>query len=284
MNWKHFNIERPLHIESFVSAFEEDFKPGFVFKGESHNFWEMFYVEEGTVCISADDRVLNLGRNQIIFHKPMELHKFHIEENSYAKAFVMSFSLTSKHSADLEKCALTLSSQQKAFLDNIIAFVRQNSPAGTPSEQSLFYNIHGNMLTIQQLACMTEVFLLSLIENKNPVPTISDSSEITIFKSCIRLMEQNICDWITVPELAKKCNISVSYLKKIFSKYAGFGIHKYFLKTKINFASQLLKQGKTVGEVAAMLSFSSQNYFSIVFKRETGISPLAFKTENNTKA
>ena len=71
----------------------------------------------------------------------------------------------------------------------------------------------------------------------------------------------------------------VSYLKKIFSKYAGLGIHKYFLKSKITIACRLLRRGMSVCDVSEKLSFSSHNYFSTVFKRETGRLPSDFRKE-----
>ena len=42
-------------------------------------------------------------------------------------------------------------------------------------------------------------------------------------------------------------------------------------------AIKYLKEGYSVGEVADMLSFSSSNYFSSAFKKETGMSPGAYK-------
>lgn len=279
MNWKHFNIDKKINIESLVTAFEQEFEPGFVFQGESHNFWELFYVEEGTVCVSADERVLNLSKNEIIFHKPMELHKFYVEETTHAKAFIMSFSLSGEQADFFEKCALTLSSTQRELLYSIVRLVRQYQSKDADFKQSVLVSLCHKSSALQQLCCMTELFLLSLLENSHHVEATSDTLDTKVFKKCVTLMEQNVCEWISVPELAAMCNVSVSYLKKIFSKYAGFGVHKYFLKIKIIYASELLKQGKTVSEVARLLSFSSQNYFSIVFKRETGLSPLNFKNK-----
>ncbi|MBQ2285544.1 MAG: helix-turn-helix transcriptional regulator [Clostridia bacterium] len=90
-------------------------------------------------------------------------------------------------------------------------------------------------------------------------------------------MENNICSNISVDLLAKECNVSSAQLKRVFNKYAGIGVHEYFLQIKVLYAKKLLSNGMTVSEIAEKLSFSSQNYFSVVFKRKVGVSPLQYK-------
>ncbi len=278
MSWLHHEISQKVKIKSFVSAFERELKNGFSFAGESHNFWEMLYVEDGNVCVSADDRVFELSKNEIIFHKPMELHKFHISQDGYSKIFVMSFDLSGESVHSLEGLSICLSHHQKDLLFNVISLLKETHKKNRSGYISYIEALKTQPLFSQQLACTTELFLLSVIDSSAEVAT-SNTPDAIIFKNAVLIMDSMIEDWISVPALAEKCSISVSYLKKIFTKYAGMGIHKYFLKMKIIRASILLKDGKTVTEVANMLNFSSQNYFSMVFKRETGFSPLSFKNE-----
>ncbi len=277
MSWKECNVIRKLNIEKFHSAFECTYNEGYVFSGEVHNFWEMVYVEAGNLTVGADERILNLNTGDIIFHKPMELHKFHIEPGFSAKLFIMSFSASGDILDYFENRALKLLDAQKCYIDDIISLIKKNCTQKPDTYDAFFESLSSLPLLSQQLACKVEFFLLSLCENKTDTPKLLDSPESLIFKKAVLIMDKRINDWISVPEIAKECNVSVSYLKNIFSKYIGFGIHKYFLKTKIITASSLLKEGKSVTEVAEILNFSSQNYFSLVFKRETGISPLNFK-------
>lgn len=72
---------------------------------------------------------------------------------------------------------------------------------------------------------------------------------------------------LTLDELAGRCGMSAASVKKIFTKYAGTGVMTYFNELKIKRAVQLLDEGKTIGQTAALLGFSDQNYFSTVFKR-----------------
>ena len=83
-----------------------------------------------------------------------------------------------------------------------------------------------------------------------------------------------------IAEIAKACGTSPTRLKCIFTKYSGLGVHKYFVSLKINVAAQLIKSGMTVTEISERLGFSSQGYFSLAFKRETGMSPTEYKKIN----
>ena len=80
-------------------------------------------------------------------------------------------------------------------------------------------------------------------------------------------------------EIAAAVHLSVSALKRIFKKYAGMGVHKYFLKLKLKTAIELLENGDSVTEIAKKLNFSSQAYFTNVFKRETGESPSLYRNK-----
>ena len=73
------------------------------------------------------------------------------------------------------------------------------------------------------------------------------------------------------------CYMSPVSVKQTFSRYAGMSIMAYFNNLKITAAISMLKSGMTVQEVAQRLGFSSQNYFSTVFKRIRGVSPSTFK-------
>ena len=89
-------------------------------------------------------------------------------------------------------------------------------------------------------------------------------------------MKENIHDDLSIDDIAKKCNFSSAYIKKIFAEFSDCGIHTYFIKLKIKEAIVLLKSGLSVGEVSEKLSFSNANYFAMCFKREMGASPTKY--------
>ena len=116
--------EKSISLESIYSLFEATYDSDYSFSGETHNFWEIVYVLSGEICVSADGRIYRLTDGNIIFHKPMELHKFHIENNKKATLFIMSFTASGPLMKTFENYVLELSREQKQVFTNMISFLR----------------------------------------------------------------------------------------------------------------------------------------------------------------
>lgn len=82
---------------------------------------------------------------------------------------------------------------------------------------------------------------------------------------------------LTLNEVAAHFAISSCYLSQLFSRYNDTGFSEYINIMKIQEAKRLLRnEHRKVYEVAEMLSFGSEFYFSKVFKKVEGISPTDF--------
>ena len=93
-------------------------------------------------------------------------------------------------------------------------------------------------------------------------------------------MQESVSSNLTLEELAAKNNVSISYLKLLFKKYAGVSPKGYYTRLRLHHAAELLEKGIPISEISDRMSFSSPNYFSEFFKRNTGLSPSEFKKGN----
>lgn len=280
--WEPHKIEKLFSITEFYSAFLRICSEDFFFKGESHDFWEMVYVIEGNVIITADERVIKLSKNQLAFHKPNEFHTLRACGEKGASIFVMSFSADGCFMEKFNKKILLLQPNQTKELMRIHDFLRECS--GTPNITSSFTpyidNVFENMCNVQKFKNLLENFLINVSEVRSEERLVTNNETI-IYRDAISIIDEAVCENLTVEEIADRCNVSVAYLKKIFSKYAGIGVHSCVLNAKIAYAKQMFDSGSSVTAVSQKLSFSCANYFSIVFKRETGMSPREYKKSIN---
>lgn len=273
-------VKRPFEILEFFSAFEYNCDDSYSFEGELHNFWEIVILKEGELCIMEDDRVYTLTENQIIFHKPKAFHNLQVKSKN-VKYIVISFNVAGNYIDRFANKVINLSFEQLEFVHQISdMFKAENLDSNVMKITKFLKIMRDKPVLYHRFTNLVELLLISLSESNMLNPEIVDNEETQLYKKAVNTLEERICSNISVTELAHECSVSTAHLKRIFSKYAGIGIHEYFLQLKILYAKKLLSNGMGVTEVAEKMSFSSQNYFSVVFKRKVGVSPLQYKKKN----
>lgn len=84
---------------------------------------------------------------------------------------------------------------------------------------------------------------------------------------------------LTAATIAAACDISVSYLYRLFQTALDCTPGEYLLSCRISAARELLvNTGLSLNEIAFRCGFNSQSYFSDCFKRRVGISPSAYRS------
>ena len=278
MIWQARPIKEQIRITEMYSLFETHYKNGYVFPGETHNFWECLYVQKGEVCVSADERVYNLSDGEIIFHKPLELHKFIVNSEAGADLLIFSFAAEGDLTTYLRDKVFRLSQAQIVMVNDFLSYMHARTQTADGRMR-----LHSYLSPFETFTCYSQMvaaylcqLMLSLSEEGN-VSSVSSSPDAIVFRKAISYLNHNLHRQPTVREIAKYCNVSEAGLKRVFDKYADIGVHKYLLKLKIKAAAELLHDGQSVSEVADKLGFNSQSYFSKAFKRETGTSPSDLK-------
>ncbi len=278
MIWLSYSIKEQIRITDMYTLFEVRYDNGYAFPGETHNFWECLYVIDGEVCASGNERVYNLSQGSIIFHKPLELHKFIVNGSDGADLLIFSFTAEGPLTAFLEEKVFQLSGSQREILSAMLSFIRPRADNNSvsPTAQPYLEPFLTSPTYSQTVAIYLQLLMLSLAETGS-VSSVSDAPDAVTFRRAISYLNSNIHRQPSVPELARFCNVSESGIKRIFDKYAGIGIHKYLLKLKVKAAAELLQKGESVSSVAEKLGFNSQSYFSRAFRRETGLMPSSLK-------
>lgn len=69
------------------------------------------------------------------------------------------------------------------------------------------------------------------------------------------------------------------HLLRLFKKYYGLTPKQYLIDRRIEKSRDYLKHGMTVTETCFAVGFESPASFSTLFRRKTGLAPLAFQKE-----
>ena len=96
---------------------------------------------------------------------------------------------------------------------------------------------------------------------------------------CIEFIHNNLREPIALPELAEFVKKNPSYLSTLFKQETGRSISKYIQIKKIEESTLLLGEtDMTISQIAESLSFTTQSYFSAVFKAHFGETPQQYRT------
>lgn len=103
--------------------------------------------------------------------------------------------------------------------------------------------------------------------------------ENELLEQAASLLEQEL----SVGEIAHRCNISESSLRRLFIKEFGMGPVAYRTERKLKEACRLLlSTDRSVGEIADELGFFDESYFCKVFLRERGETPAQYRKRYQT--
>lgn len=86
-------------------------------------------------------------------------------------------------------------------------------------------------------------------------------------------INKNLTADLSVDALCSYFHLSRNKLYKISRDSYGMGIASYIRKIRVQNAATLLKAGSSVANAAINSGFDDYNYFSEIFKKETGILP-----------
>lgn len=87
-------------------------------------------------------------------------------------------------------------------------------------------------------------------------------------------------DTLSLSSIAYDLQLSTDYLGKLFKKEFGQSFRDYLNSYRIKKAIHILENPSiSIKEVAEMTGFTSQQYFSVIFKKITGITPTEHQLE-----
>lgn len=104
------------------------------------------------------------------------------------------------------------------------------------------------------------------------------SNKNDFIEAVFRYVEDHIEEHISLSNVAEYVNLSPSYLSSCFSKVCGQSLINYVNARKMDYACQLLGENNAlIYEVSYRLGFNNAYYFTKMFKRHIGMTPLEYQ-------
>ena len=274
--WYPCHITKMINITSLYTAFIKQYDHDFNFVGETHNFWEISCVLDGTVFVASDSNIFSVTAGHAIIHRPMTFHRLWAGDGDPPKLATISFD--AEMNAEINDCVYELDKTTAAQICDIINHIQEefdNDGTAIKKQKSP---------TAQMTVNRLENLVMSLFPNRSPSETIrSSAAGVRKYTEIVRCLTDNINVNLTVDDIARMCNMSPSSVKQTFRQFTGMGVVQFYRRMKMDSAISMLRKGVSVKEISQQLGYTDSNYFSTVFKRVIGVSPTNYISKMNGK-
>lgn len=120
--------------------------------------------------------------------------------------------------------------------------------------------------------------LLGLAYSQNKHSSFEELKVIKQINKAKIIMQENFHRDISLEEVANEVHMSYSWFRRIFKQYTGFPPSQYLLELKLQRSKELLTNSSlTSQEVAFEVGFENSDYFCTVFRKKTGMTPIAYR-------
>ncbi len=115
--------------------------------------------------------------------------------------------------------------------------------------------------------------------------TLKDVKHADVMQKALKYINAHYTEEITLDDVAGSVFLSSTYFSKLFSEEMGCRFTTYLNKVRIE-KSKLLLKGSVIPlvDIAGLVGYEDQSYFTKVFKRVTGVSPGKYRESGGRAA
>lgn len=150
----------------------------------------------------------------------------------------------------------------------------------------LFLKLHDSLAAGQSRLEQESVLLNWVVSVQRNYANQSDSlsnqrfyRETAAIRRVREFIVENISENIKLQDLAEIARLSPFHLNRVFTRQIGLPPHAFQNQLRIEKAGNLIRQKKSLSEIACSTGFADQSHFNRFFKRYTGVTPKRFFTE-----
>jgi YesN/AraC family two-component response regulator len=241
---------------------------------QSHDFFELYFLLSGKREVFIENKLFNLSGGTMCVIAPYSVHK--TEGDAYVRLnLYIAEQLLNKDEKNFllelsHKSAFSLTDQQTEFISLLLQTASEAKIANASLRAnylSTFAKTAISYLSTQTLSPLTPSSIAA-----------SRSYTNTTILQIVSYINENYRENITLDSLSERFFLSKITLCKRFKQSMNCSVIQYVTYVRLNKAKQYLSSTKKDMEtIAELCGFPSANYFSLIFKKHFGLSPLNFR-------
>lgn len=241
-----------------------------------HEEIEILFVVKGAISVEVNENTYRFKEGEILFINSNNLHwiKHHLDEEAKVEPLLFSPKI-------LRNNILTYKTDY--IINNILS---SNFEALVIKDEKIFNDLcnliilkrnNQKLIELDYLIVIYEIFNY-IYKHKELIEVKNQTKKNENFLKVLNYIYNNYSSQIKVETIASLMGLSEGEASRTFKKLTGQSPMDYVIHYRIKIATILLKStSKSITDIALEVGFSSSNYFTIAFKKITGLTPTEYK-------
>lgn len=260
-----------INLKEILTCFYQVRKSNYVFPGESHDYYELTYIDHGSLDMTLDGKSYRLNKYDLIIYYPGQFHTQSTDNQSTCSYLTITFDMETQMDISLMNRVFKT---RKDIYNVLSAFMKAIQSRDYLSEELALVYLKEVLILLYQFDTKTD-------EESNVNP-MQEHYENTLLNEILVFIHNNLYTAFTVEDLCQKFSISRSSLQTLFRTNINITPKHYISNLKLNQAKLLIQEHKyTISEISDMLGFTSIHYFSRKFKLQYELSPTDYAKSIN---
>ena len=127
-------------------------------------------------------------------------------------------------------------------------------------------------------------FPKSIAEAEDALRHVSRAAPGRLVKMALEIIRTRFPSDISVAAISEELHVSTNYFSRLFKQEMGEGCNEYITGVRIRAAKKLLADSeRRCYEIAEAVGYRDANYFSLSFKKNTGMSPEQYRISSKAQ-
>ncbi|MEF9962327.1 MAG: helix-turn-helix domain-containing protein [Erysipelotrichaceae bacterium] len=239
----------------------------------SHYYTEMFYVTQGSANFLVEEELIELKENDLVILDPNTSHLLIKNNDASFKYIALGVEdIIFNNEDDTDNFHKLNDCNPQDILFYLKKIVQESENTNIYYEEKC--QSYLELLFINILNAFHQTLELTILHRNN--------KECDFIKHYI---DNHFQENITLEDLSKQTFVNKFYLSHTFKKNIGISPINYMIECRIEKAKDLLITTEySVDQISAFIGFSSQSYFSQIFKKKTTKSPNQYRKLHQVKS
>jgi AraC family transcriptional regulator, transcriptional activator of pobA len=231
-----------------------------------HAFSQLLLYLSGQGVQRIEGHSFKIRAGSLVFLPPGVEHAFHREANRRPVALALDFDW--KGATGQKPRVSSLSSATLRDARQIISRIS---------------HLHTGQMGESSIHVSVEILkLMALLAHALGLVTPAKAQSSPVIRKVEMLLNAPDCANASLRTLAQRSGHQQDHLNRLLKRQSGLTLGQLKSRNLLQKAQKLLRQPSLISDVSGVLGFNDPNYFSRWFRKQTNVSPRAWRKENTT--